>query len=99
MSCRCGILAEPGLANDERRIDFAFRGALTRSPRPVEVAYLNQLVATRETELSAEQKAARQLVAGVKNWRMRAGVEAGDLAKWFTVANVLLNLDEAITKG
>jgi hypothetical protein len=26
-------------------------------------------------------------------------VEAGDLAKWFTVANVLLNLDEAITKG
>jgi hypothetical protein len=65
----------------------------------VEVAYLNQLLAKREAALAAEPKAARQLVSGVKNWRMPAGVEVGDLAKWFTVANVLLNLDEAITKG
>ena len=93
------ILAEPGLANDEQRIDFAFRVALTRPPSPVEVAYLNQLLAKREAALAAEPKAARQLVSGVKNWRMPAGVEVGDLAKWFTVANVLLNLDEAITKG
>jgi hypothetical protein len=93
------ILAKPGLANDEQRIDFAFRVALTRPPRPVEVAYLNQLLGKREAALAAEPKAVRQLISGVKNWRMPAGVEAGDLAKWFTVANVLLNLDEAITKG
>ena len=60
---------------------------------------MNQLLAKREAELAAAPKTARQLVSGVKNWRMPAGVEPGDLAKWFSVASVLLNLDEAITKG
>ena len=77
-----------------RRSHFDFRLA-----KPVEVEFLKQLLAKREAAIAAGPKAAQQLVSGVKGWKMPAGVEAGDLAKWFTVANVLLNLDEAITKG
>ena len=93
------ILGETGLANDEERINFAFRLVLTREADPVEVNYLTQLLIKRGEELAAEPNAARQLVSSVKGWTMPAGIVAGDLAKWFTVANVLLNLDEAITKG
>ena len=93
------ILAEPNLANDEQRIDFAFRVALTRPPKPMEVAYLNQFLVKREAALAADQKAAYQLVSSLRNCRMPAGIKAGDLVKWFTLASVLLNLDEAITKG
>jgi hypothetical protein len=93
------IVAEPGLANDEERIGFAFRVVLSRLAKPAEVDYLMQLLAKRGEELAAHPKAARQLVGGVKGWRMPPGVKARDLAKWFAVANVLLNLDEAITKG
>ena len=93
------ILVEPGLANDEERIGFAFRVALSRLAKPAEVEFLKQLLAKREAAIAAGPKAAQQLVSGVKGWKMPAGVEAGDLAKWFTVTNVLLNLDEAITRG
>ena len=93
------ILGETGLANDEERINFAFRLVLTREADPVEVNYLTQLLIKRGEELAAEPNAARQLVSSVKGWTMPAGIVAGDLAKWFTVANVLLNLDEAITRG
>ena len=93
------ILVEPGLANDEERIGFAFRVALSRLAKPAEVEFLKQLLTKREAAIAAGPKAAQQLVSGVKGWKMPASVEAGDLAKWFTVTNVLLNLDEAITRG
>ena len=93
------IVAEPGLASDEERIGFAFRVTLSRLAKPVEVDFLKQLLAKRTEQLAAKPNAARQLVAGVKGWRMPPGVPPADLAKWFAVASVLLNLDEAITRG
>jgi len=93
------IVTEPGLANDEERIAFAIRVVLSRLAKPAEVEKLNQLLVKRGKELAASPKVARQLVAGVKGWSVPPGVEPADLAKWFAVANVLLNLDEAITRG
>ncbi|MBC8242889.1 MAG: DUF1553 domain-containing protein [Verrucomicrobia bacterium] len=93
------IVAEPGLASDEERIGFAFRVTLSRLAKPAEVDLLKQLLARRTEQLAAKPNAARQLVAGVKGWRMPSGVPPADLAKWFAVASVLLNLDEAITRG
>ncbi len=93
------IVTEPGLAGDEERIGFAFRMVLCRLPKLAEVAKLKRLLAKRGDELTANPKAAQELVAGVKGWRVPPGVEPANLAKWFAVANVLLNLDEAITRG
>ena len=92
------ILNEPGLATDEQRIQFAIRVALSREAKPVEVRYLKTLLAKRETELAKEPKAADALLSEVKGAAFAEG-QASRLAKWFTVANILLNLDEAITKG
>ncbi|MEE2947929.1 MAG: DUF1549 and DUF1553 domain-containing protein [Verrucomicrobiota bacterium] len=93
------LITEPGLVGDEERIDFAFRVVLSRLPEPAEVANLKQLLAKRGDELAANPKAVQQLIDGVKGWRVPPGVQSADLAKWFAVANVLLNLDEAITRG
>ena len=93
------IVAEPDLPGDEERIGFAFRVVLSRPAKPAEVAELMKLLAKRTEELAAQPKTARQLVGDVKEWRVPSGVKARDLAKWFAVANVLLNLDEAITRG
>ncbi len=93
------IISEPGLNSDEERIDFAFRVVLSRFVKPVELHRLKQLLAKRSQELDAEPESARQLVAGVSGWQVPTGLQASDVAKWFAVANVLLNLDEAINRG
>ena len=93
------IVSEPDLPGDEERIGFAFRVVLSRPAKPAEVAELMNLLVKRTEELAAQPKTARQLVGDVKEWRVPPGVKARDLAKWFAVANVLLNLDEAITRG
>ena len=91
------IVSEPGLATDEQRIRFAFRVALSREAKPVEVGYLKSLLAKRG---AAGQRPENRRGAG---WRARGMAFPKDatkrLAKWFTVANILLNLDEAIVKG
>ena len=92
------ILNEPGLATDEQRIRFSIRVALSREAKPVEVRYLNMLLAKREAELTKEPKAADALLSEAKGVSITEG-QSSRLAKWFTVANILLNLDEAITKG
>ena len=93
------ILGEPGLVNDEQRIGFAFRVALSREARPVEVEFLKQILSKRQEELASKPGAAGELVSAANGWKAPNGIDTRDLAKWFTVANVLLNLDEAITKG
>ena len=52
------IVSEPGLATDEQRIRFAFRVALSREAKPVEVGYLKSLLAKRDAELANAPKTA-----------------------------------------
>ena len=92
------IVNEPGLATDKQRIRFAFRVALSREAKPVEVGYLKTLLAKRANELAGDPKAAAALVSEARGMKF-SEAETKRLAKWFTVANILLNLDEAIVKG
>ncbi|MDP6892293.1 MAG: DUF1549 and DUF1553 domain-containing protein [Verrucomicrobiota bacterium] len=92
------ILQEPGLVNDEQRIQFAFRVALARSAKQVEVDYLKVLLIKRKNELIKSPKAIDALLSEAKWVPFKTSNPEG-IAKWFTVANILLNLDEAITKG
>jgi len=92
------IVSEPGLATDEQRIRFAFRVALSREAKPVEVGYLKSLLAKRGAELANAPKTAEALVGEARGMAFPKDATKR-LAKWFAVANILLNLDEAIVKG
>ena len=92
------ILQEPTLVNDEQRIQFAFRVALARNAKQVEVDYLKELLAKRENELIKNPKTIDALLSEAELVPFKNSKPEG-IAKWFTIANILLNLDEAITKG
>jgi len=92
------ILQESELVNDEQRIQFAFRVALARNAKQVEVDYLKVLLTERENELIKNPKDIDALLSDAK-WIPFTSSNPEGIAKWFTVANILLNLDEAITKG
>ena len=81
--------------NDRQRAEYAFQLAVSRKPTADELEPLLQIVRSQRLRLSKDKQAARELVRE----------EYGDskklveLATWFYVANILLNLDETITKG
>jgi len=76
---------------------YAFRLCVARSPRPEES---KRLVALYEQELAQfkQDPPAAQKMAGDLG-QPPDGVSLERLAAWTVVANVLLNLDETITKG
>ena len=91
------MLNEAGTTPTER-VAYGFRLALAREPKPAEV---QRLVALYEQELAkfkADAKAAENMVAP-RTSDVPGGTDAAERAAWTVVANVLLNLDELITKG
>jgi hypothetical protein len=78
-------LFREGPKSDTDRLDFAFRLCVARAPKPDEKQTLQQLL--------AQQLAGNESVSGPS-----AGTNANTFAAWTTVARVLLNLDETITR-
>jgi len=76
-------------ANDSARIEHAFRLCLARKPSALESARLGDLF---KGELAAMTEAEAKAV------KAPAGVEPKQFAAWTTVARVLVNLDETITR-
>ena len=79
-------------AAPEERAGLAFRLCTARRPQPPELAPLLSFEEQQLARFKADPEAARA-VAGAK-----APGEAAELAAWTMVANVLLNLDETLTK-
>jgi hypothetical protein len=93
------ILREaPEARGPETKIQFAFKAALARNPRPVEMRYIETLLLKRHAFYEKNPKAATELIGNAKAWKTPKGTDPGELAAWFYVANILLNLDETITK-
>jgi mono/diheme cytochrome c family protein len=90
------ILTEGG-RTDAARVDFAFRTCLSRLPTTVERSRLLALVKQQQRSFRGDAAAARQLVQ-VGSAPTPTGLDARDLATWMMVSNVLLNLDEVLTK-
>lgn len=79
-----------------QRIDYAFRLCLARSPKPSEARFLAKIYRKQRARFHANPQAARKLAAFGKR-PTAADVERW--AAWIYVSNILLNLDETITKG
>jgi hypothetical protein len=91
------IAAQPS-ADLKARVTFAFRTCLSRLPRKQEMERLIQLYQTELANYQGDLKAAGKMATSELG---KASSEANlpELAAWTVVANVLLNLDEMITKG
>ncbi len=90
------IVAESG-ANDDARVDFAFRTALGRSPTKEEHARLLAFVDGQTKGFRNDAKSAAELV-GIGAADRPAGLDTRRLATWMMVANVLFNLDETLNQ-
>jgi len=79
------------------RITFAFRTVLVRSPNPQEGSRLSSLYDQMLEKYQADPKAAVMLAtSGLSTAPDQE--KAPELAAWTVVSNVLLNLDETLTK-
>jgi len=81
-----GRLAKEGGADARSRIDYGYRVATGRHAKPGEMDYLAKYEAEQQEHFNAHPEEAKKV-----------GGDAGTAA-WTMVANVLLNLDETITK-
>ena len=79
------------------RLDYGFRLATARAPQPRELAVLRE---TLNAELLDYKRHEDRAQALLKNGEapVNATLDKSELAAWTTVASMLLNLDETITK-
>ena len=91
------ILAEGG-PDDASRVDYAFTRSVGRAPTAVEQRRLLAFVQQQERSFRADPEAAQALIQ-VGQAPKPADLEARKLAVWMTLASVLFNLDETLTKG
>ena len=82
----------------EPRIQFAYREVLQRPARGEEVRLLAALYQQHREQYREEKQAAEALL-GIGEWPAAKDVEAAELAAWTSVARVLLNLHETITRN
>jgi hypothetical protein len=90
------MIAEGG-ATPEARIAWAFQRATGREPRTEELAVLANGLTKRLAKFSTAPEAATQLTT-VGASKPAANLPASELAAYTLTANVLLNLDEVVTR-
>ena len=90
------ILKEPK-GTEKERIVWAYQQAVSRRATDAEVDVLLRLYQKHRKEYAADSAAA-QKVLGVGEKPMPKDIDAIDLAAWTSVARVLLNLHETITR-
>lgn len=90
------IINEGGETPTER-INWAYQWALSRLPQPKELEVINALYEKHQSEFTGNLEAAEALVATGEAAATEA-VEPNELAAWTSVARVILNLHETITR-
>jgi hypothetical protein len=90
------IVREAGQDAGER-IRYAMRQALNREPQPAEAKLLTELCAKHMKEYAADPASAEQLL-GVGEAPAPTDIAPTELAAWTSVARVILNLHETMTR-
>ena len=87
-----------GKGDLQARLGYAFRLVVGRSPTKAEQTLLSRVYQQQLTRFTADRQAAEKLISVGEGQRPQ-GIEPGVLAAWTALGNLLLNLDEVITKG
>jgi hypothetical protein len=82
----------------ESRIDYAFRLATARKPGKGEIKVLREALVKQLDEFRSDKAAAEKLLS-IGAFKAKDRLERSELAAWTTIASMILNLDEAVTKG
>jgi hypothetical protein len=85
------------LPDEKSRLSYVFRRATARTPSGKEIDVLRKLLRERQAGFRVDTKAAIKLVKVGESAR-NPKLDVAELAAWTTVASVILNLDETITK-
>jgi hypothetical protein len=85
-------------ADDASRVGWLFATVLARGPDTDEQAVVRETLAGHRARYAADTEAAGKLVAHGES-KPPAGVPPEELAAWTLVANMLLNLDETLTRN
>ncbi len=87
-----------GGGDPSARLGWAFRRAVSREVKPEERALLLALYNKHHAEYAADKDAAQKLVSAGE-FPVAKDVDVAELAAWTSVARVILNLDETITRN
>ena len=87
-----------GGSTDADRLRYGFRLVTARPPNGSESAILSETLAAERSHYKSEAKAAQKAIS-VGEAPVPGDVPASDLAAYTMVANLLLNLDEVVTKN
>jgi hypothetical protein len=90
------IITEGG-ATPESRVEYGYRLLLARAPSAQQKQILLTAQARMAADFSSDLIAAKQFLQQGESPMVR-GVEPTELAAWTSIASLLLNMDEAITK-
>ncbi len=90
------MLLEGG-ATPETRVEWAFQRVLARKPDTFERDTMTQRLKARLQKLTPAEEAARQIIAQGHS-KPADSLPPGELAAYTVTANVLLNLDEAVSR-
>lgn len=81
------------------QLNHAFKICFSRTPSLDEFSYLDTLYREQLKRYQTEPASADALLKGIKGWDPSKGLKKEQLAAWFHVTNILLNLDETITRS
>jgi hypothetical protein len=91
-------MVRQGGSTDAERLRYGFRLVAARAPMGTENAVLTETLELQRARFSADAEAARKAIA-VGDSPAPTDVPPAELAAYTMVANVLLNLDEVVTKN
>jgi hypothetical protein len=93
-------ILEVGGKSKAERLNFAYQDAISRNPTAAETELLNELFDSHLKQFSAEEDAAKNLLkTGLREADVKAEKAArAELAAWTSVARVIFNLHEFITR-
>lgn len=91
------VLREAG-AEPAGRVAWMYRNVLSRSPRPAEADVLSSLLEKHLTQYRGDRPAADALIHTGER-PVPADIDPAELAAWTSVARVVLNLHETITRN
>jgi hypothetical protein len=93
-------IANAPAASVEDRVIFAFQRSLSRSPSSEELTVVRELYEQELQRLKAAPGESSKIIGTFQpTSQSKSSVEPNSWAAWFCVANVLLNLDETISKN
>lgn len=90
-------IVKEGGNDDPARLAWAWREATGRAPAESEAATLAALLAKHRTAFQQDEKSARDVLGGGQ-FRVPDDIPPAEAAAWHSVARVLLNLHETITR-